>query len=239
MAANMALTMDSLTKAMATLDAKTLRERALVFLVVLVLLAMVWDQMYLAETMAEKKTLSADLVSMKRDHGTLKQQLAILAIRAKQDPNKQRQQEIALLEDQLQKVDRELREKTAELIEPTEMVAVLETMLSNEPGLRLISSATTGSSSALDYLNPGDGQEENKKESVDEEEDAAPKIYKHGLEMNFEGDYHSVVRYIKKLEDLEWEFIWDVVEMKTTKYPKVNAKLHLYTLSLSEGWIGV
>ncbi|MBL4762603.1 MAG: hypothetical protein JKY93_07895 [Gammaproteobacteria bacterium] len=236
----MTSTMNGFTAAMAKVDAMTLRERVMVFFVVLVLLAVLWDQLYLADAMQEDKSLATEVVSMQLNSRTLSTQLDVLTIRAKQDPNKQRKAEIVLLQKQLQTVDLELREKTAELIDPTEMVAVLEKMLASEPGLILISTATTGSSSALEYLKAGEKSDrEDSEDGAELDSDAAPKIYKHGLEMHFEGDYYSVVRYIKKLEDMEWQFIWDVVELKTAKYPKVIAKLHLYTLSLSEGWIGV
>lgn len=227
------------TVAMAKVDAMTLRERVMIFFVVLVLLVVLWDQLYLAGAMQEEKSLASEVAAMQLNSKALSTQLDGLTIRSKQDPNKQRKEEIVLLQKRLKATDLELREKTAELIDPTEMIVVLERMLVSEPGLTLISTATTGSSSALEYLKAGEDGTQGSEDSAGSDSGAAPQIYKHGLELNFEGDYHSVVRYIEKLEEMEWQFIWDVVELKTTKYPKVVARLHLYTLSLSEGWIGV
>lgn len=66
-----------------------------------------------------------------------------------------------------------------------------------------------------------------------------PEVYQHGLEVVFQGDYHSTLRYLRKLEQLPWKFYWDEVTYEVLQYPKAQISVHIHTLSLDKGWIGV
>jgi MSHA biogenesis protein MshJ len=64
-------------------------------------------------------------------------------------------------------------------------------------------------------------------------------VYLHGLEMEFEGDYFSVLHYVHRLESLKWRFGWSSLAIRMEDYPVSKVRIRLETLSLTEGWIGV
>ena len=63
-------------------------------------------------------------------------------------------------------------------------------------------------------------------------------VYMHGMSIEFEGNYFNTLDYIKALEKLPWQLYWGGIEYKVTAYPLAHITLLVYTLSLSEGWIG-
>lgn len=44
------------------------------------------------------------------------------------------------------------------------------------------------------------------------------------------GDYFSIVNYLEKLEQLEWQLYWDKLEYKVMEYPLATATIEFYTL---------
>jgi MSHA biogenesis protein MshJ len=56
--------------------------------------------------------------------------------------------------------------------------------------------------------------------------------------MEFSGDYLTLLKYLRQLEDLPRSMVWEEVEVKSDDYPEATVRLQVYTLSLTEGWIG-
>ncbi len=48
-----------------------------------------------------------------------------------------------------------------------------------------------------------------------------------------------MLAYVRALESLESDFFWEALEIETITYPRNRIRLRVYTLSLSEDWIGV
>ena len=63
--------------------------------------------------------------------------------------------------------------------------------------------------------------------------------YRHGLRIEFIGDYLTTLDYLKSLEKLEWGFFWDNFELEVKEYPDAKAAIEIFTLSLRQQWIGV
>jgi MSHA biogenesis protein MshJ len=67
---------------------------------------------------------------------------------------------------------------------------------------------------------------------------AIPALYRHRLRMEFSGDYLTMLKYLRQLEDLPRAMVWEKVEIESDDYPDATVRLQVYTLSLTEGWIG-
>jgi MSHA biogenesis protein MshJ len=64
-------------------------------------------------------------------------------------------------------------------------------------------------------------------------------VFRHGLILEFQGDYFSTLRYLLYLEGMEQSFFWDSFEFEQTVWPEAKVRLELHTLSSEEGFIGV
>lgn len=77
---------------------------------------------------------------------------------------------------------------------------------------------------------------ENKENNIARE---SADIFRHGIEIEFYGDFNSTVSYLKAVEALPWRFYWDEVNYTVEEYPQALVKVVIYTLSLDRGWIDV
>jgi MSHA biogenesis protein MshJ len=61
----------------------------------------------------------------------------------------------------------------------------------------------------------------------------------HPVEIVVDGDYMSVVAYLRALEALPWRIHWQQLELKATDYPSNRVHIVIGALSLSRYWISV
>ena len=211
--------------------ALSLRERALVTLSILVALVVGWNlavfnPMYTANTEAQAKLAGVE-ASLK----TLQQQQQQLLQKQQQDPLRELKDRVALLDQHLAEVNRQLQGKLHGLIAPPQMAKLLESALQQQRELKLIK---LQSLAAVPLVLP---EEKGDKAEVPVKKPA--QVYRHGLQLEFEGSYLATLEYLKALQGLPWEFYWDEVSLQVDKYPLAHVTIVVHTLSLTEGWIGV
>ena len=134
--------------------------------------------------------------------------------------------ELKHLNQQLREIETQMGAKIADLIPPREIVSVLEELLAEDQSLKLISlrsrpPARIGSDQDLNGADPKLG------------------LYRHGLRIEIEGGFHATLNYLKRLENSEWNLLWDRFEFRVDQYPKATITIDLHTLSDREEWIGV
>jgi MSHA biogenesis protein MshJ len=61
----------------------------------------------------------------------------------------------------------------------------------------------------------------------------------HPVEMVVEGDYASVVAYLRSLEALPWRIHWQQLELTAGAYPVNRVRIVIGALSLSRDWMKV
>jgi MSHA biogenesis protein MshJ len=61
----------------------------------------------------------------------------------------------------------------------------------------------------------------------------------HPVEMVVEGDYGSVVAYLRALEAMPWRIHWQRVELTAGDYPVNRVRIVIGALSLSRYWMTV
>ena len=220
-----------------TYEALSLREQVLLVAALLVALGIGW-YMLLSEPMyLQTKSLSTELETVEKAVAKLKQQHQSLLARRASDPHRDLKDRIVLLDKQLEKVNQQLAEKFHGLIEPRQMAQVLESVLHKNKDLKLLSVRSLASEP---LLQPAVSDENGEARQVeDKEQQERVDVFRHGLQIEFEGNYLATLNYLKTLEALDWEFYWDAVALEVTDYPTSRVVITVHTLSLRDSWIGV
>ena len=205
------------------------RERILVSGAVLVAIAMIWFMLLIDPVSSSAKATKSDLAATQKSIVNLQQQLQAMQLKQQQDPLRELKERIAQIEQHIHTVDVQLNEKLHGLIAPKQMAKVLESVLQQHNQLKLVK---------LQSLPATPLVTESKSKSEEKTETQAA-VYRHGLQLEFEGGYLATLAYLKALQELPWEFYWDEVRLQVEKYPQAKVTIVVHTLSLTEGWIGV
>ncbi len=215
------------------INALSVRERVLIFAVALVAIVVLWDALLFSPVQGELKRERDTLQRLNTQLAQLDGQLSELAVKSRFDPDAENRASLAQLEQATQLIDKELQQKTLELITPTQMARVLEDFITKNRGLRLLKVESEEPVLAEGLL--ANSQDE----GISEEPEDAPKVYKHGMVVELSGTYAGVLEYLQALETLPWRLFWDTTQIKVQDYPVAHIRIKVYTLSLHEGWIGV
>ena len=140
---------------------------------------------------------------------------------------KQRQDE---LRRDIVAADAELELLYGQLIDPREMSLMLTSILQRDTTLELISLSNKPSELLLTAAPDSDAAADTH---------AGIELFRHGMQMVFEGNYLDTVRYLQSLEGLQSKLFWERMEYSVSAYPKARITLEIYTLSTQRGWIGV
>lgn len=203
----------------------SIRERAMVFITLLVLIYFAWDSALMGPLERERTAKLERLSSIERDTRQFNQEAELLISKMSKNPDEELNQELERLRTQLIEVDAAIAERMDTLIEPAKMATVLRDMLQEQAGLTLIRIAKRPTIPLL----PTDNSVTNEMSG----------IYKHRVTMEFNGSYKEIVAYLKTLQSLRWRFLWENISVKTNVYPQATVVFEVSSLSLSEGWLDV
>ncbi len=208
-------------------DALTERERISVLLLTAVAIIIIFSELFIAPLNQQYDVLDKQIVNLKLQTSQLNTQIAVLKTKKNRDPDFQEKKRLKLLDEQIANLNGRLKEKMHGLIEPKQMAKVLELVLAQNTNLKL-QRIQSLDAEPLSPVKPKEGEEP---------EDLG--VFRHGLQIEFKGSYLSTLKYLKALDDLPWDFYWDVLELNVDKYPVSNIIITVHTLSFHEGWIGV
>lgn len=207
-------------RASAWINGRSLRERALLLVTVLVAVLLLWDLLLnrpleaRKSALAERQAAAQDTVSqLERSVESMRSQIAALADESG-DEDAERALRAAIA-----RADERLDSRAARFIEPDQMVAVLERLLASERELQLVQLVN-----APPVRLPGD--------------ETVP-VYRHQVELVVTGRYLALLDYLRRLEDTGWALQWESLEIESGENSGMRARIRLATLSLAEEWIGV
>lgn len=210
-------------------DARTLRERAAVLFAVLVVVVYAWVVFVydaLNANQQDSMRLIGNTMSQINSELTRNQNVRESYTR---DPNAFVRTRITALERELAEVDTALLGLYGELILPQQMAGVLTEILQSETTLRLVSFENLPPQSLLE----GEGAQ------LQAEGEEQINVYRHGLRLEFQGDYLETIRFLRKVEALDTSFFWDNLSFDVIEYPRARITLNIFTLSTQRGFIGV
>ncbi|MEH6649060.1 MAG: type II secretion system protein GspM [Motiliproteus sp.] len=170
-----------------------------------------------------------------------------LALAAKiEDPNIALQAKIDRLQQQVSANTAQIKQRSASLVTPHEMVSMLQQLLIGHKGVRLIGVRKLA---PISVLNPVAAEEVEEKDvaAASKGEGAtseslpvlASGLYRHDLELQVEGDFFQVLGFLESVEQANRSMFWDGFDYHVDEYPKARVQLKVYTLSTTQEWLGV
>ncbi len=202
------------------IDDISLRERLLIGVTTIALIAALWFVFFLEPSIkaADAKLASLEKIRERTEEANRNAEVQIMAIAGGSQEQRRRLEEVQV---RIAVLNEKLAEYATELVDPNEMAIVLEGVLRSRPDLSLVKMHNLPS----EVL------------SASEDENAT-RFYRHGLAIELEGSYAGLVRYLDEIEDLPWRLYWQVLEIETLNYPNNRIRIEVSTLSLDEEWIG-
>lgn len=214
-------------------DALSARERGLVFLTALSVLYITWWQVLFEPLVAERDRVASEVERTRVQIHSIHSQIAELANRSRKDPDAVNRARLTVLREELQNLESSLRQVTKQLVPPEQMARLLETVLTREEGLELVQLEGLGARPVFDPAGDGTASAEG------ERGEGGTMLFRHGLRIEFEGDYLASLRYLNALEELPWQFLWERVELEVEEHPTTRVSITVHSLSLERAWIGV
>jgi len=206
-------------------DARSLRERGLIAVSVIVVVSFVWWSYYASPRMTKIEALQTE---NQRIAGDVENQRSLVSdIRQSIADGVQQEKEgqLARLSKDLAALEEQLRVTTIELIDPEKMFQLMNQLIDRDSRLKLLSLKRREVKPAI----PSDDEAK-----VDE-----AGIYRHVLEIEFAGKYLDILRYMQGLEALDWKLLWDEIEIAADEYPQATVKVLISTLSTRKEWVGI
>ena len=221
------------------LDALSERERVLIFVAGLAVVLAFAYAAGIEPALKQRKLLSARMLDQQAQIIAADAQKQALAHTLAQDPDGPLREQIAGKQRELTELDSQLAGLQRTLIGPERMATVLQQLIGPERGVRLVSLRNLPAAPLLDQEDaPAAADKTTDKAPAAADKDAAPHVFKHGVEVVVEGSYASLLAYVARLEGQPWQVYWGKTVL-SADYPKVVVALTLYTLSLDRAWLVV
>lgn len=210
-------------------DQRSLRERLLLAVAVLVIGFVCFDALLFRPQGLERRQLKEQIVTLNTTLAELDRQAEAIRARAQEDPDRENRSRRQQLQAELTVLDERLNALTVDLISPRDMAEVLRELLSRQQGLRLVS---------LENLPPV-GLLPSDEKNPDSDREQHANLYRHPVRIVVSGTYLQGLEYLRELESLPRKLFWDGLEIVVGDYPETEITLTVYTLSYRRGWIGV
>lgn len=209
------------------------RERIMIAAGLLLGPLLIGNALFLEPQAARQKLAKAELERLGTQFGELQAQVQTLQLQLQNDPDAGRKAELAALQADREKLDRQLQDIGSALVRPQDMNALLERLLARHAGLRLLSLKTLPPESVVG-LPAAETPEATAKRP--------PRVfdlYRHGVEIRLEGSYAELQAYVEQLEAAPQRLLWGELEYRVGEYPRAEMRLIVYTLSPERTWLAL
>ena len=201
----------------------SVREQVLVLLCGLVAVVLLFYTFLIGPLLENTEKLDKSVNNISNEIISLSDQVVELSIKLQEDPDAPVNARIQALQQQILDINRQLAEQTKNLVPANKMASLLENVLSDNKGLKLIELQSIAPIPIL----------------MGEKDKQQAGLYRHGVALEFEGSYFDIQQYLAKLESLPWQFYWKKFDYLVSEYPKATVKLEIYTLSTNKAFIGI
>jgi MSHA biogenesis protein MshJ len=145
------------------------------------------------------------------------------------DPNAMAKVELDSLQAQLARDRQAVAALSHSMVAPAEMVQLLERLLARHPGVRLMAMRSLASepwTAAGPGATPAAGANAQ-----------TGGLYRHGVELELEGGWHSLRAYLADIERSPRRLQWGELQLSAQEHPAMRMKISLHTLSLEAAWL--
>ena len=214
------------------------RERALLLGAAIVAVLGGGDLLLLEPALKER----ARLLRQIGDDKTARTALEASAGAAARDPDAAARAQLETLRTQLRATDRDFQSMQNGLVQPQQMGALLQSLLAEQRGLRLLglrslpvtalADPATGPKKAI--ADKGAGGDKTGTTTPARGDDAW--LYRHTVEVKVQGSYADMLAYLRAIEGLPRRVRWGDVEIDARSYPASTMTITLFTVSLEKTW---
>lgn len=181
------------------------------------LLTLVIEPVYQANQKTAKNIVATKLESQKLEADVL-----VMTAKLRKDPDQEINRQYKSLVMESQQLSEQLSQIIENLISPSEMAALLESVLAGSRDLRLVSLESLGAEPVL--------QDQNNAQ--------VSTYYVHPVRLELKGHYFAIVKYLESLEALPVKYYWRSFHYGVEEYPSARLVLEVYTLGTREEFIG-
>lgn len=212
------------TALIARVNAMSARERAFVFIALLVAVLALAQILVVDSVQHRKNAADTRVQTAQAALRDIDQQQRLLTGPGARDPDRAARDTLAEREARLAALNAEIGRHERSLIPPSRMSAVLKDVVREGSGVRVVGIQTL-SPQPVALAGAAEG--------------APPGFYRHGFEVTVKGNYTALVEYLGRLEALPWRLNWVEVTLDTADRPELTLTLTIQTLSLEAAWLRV
>ncbi len=212
-----------------TIDTRGVRQRLLIFLVILLLTGGLFYLALLEPTLHQQAKLAQAIEQNSRALKGVHQQIEQLASSASQDPDAKNRRQREDLHARIAQSQADLDRLQAGKLTPARMTHLLEALLRDNRHLHLVSIHSFSEAPVINAV-PGQKPAEPAKTAG---------LYKQGVRMTVRGNYVDLVNYLATLEQQPWKVIWGEAIFRVDRHPIGTLTFTVYTLSPERSWLRV
>jgi MSHA biogenesis protein MshJ len=233
------------------IDAMSLRERVLIFIMAAVALVVLVNMLLLDRQFVRQQQLSQRITAEQAQIAAIQTDIQQKVRQHATDPDAAVRQQLAHAKQQSAQLRGALQQTQQALVSPEKMPALLEAILKRDGRLRLISMktlpvSTLGATPAVaagrtnaDAATPLPAAASASASPDATAEAGIASIYRHGVEITVAGTYPDMLHYMTQLEAMPWQLYWGEARLQAESYPQALLTLTLFTLSLDKKWMNL
>jgi MSHA biogenesis protein MshJ len=217
-----------------SIDAMALRERAMFFGAVALVLMTLLQVFLLNPVLSRRNQLSAQIVQQEDETKALQAQIQVLVRSNVQDQDALNRDKLKGLREQMARLDRQFEEQQKQFVPPEKMAAMLENMVAKNRKLQLLSLGNLPSTVLFAGAGAPTAAAGGRAKAS-----GAREVFRHTVELSVKGSYFDLLDYLAALERMPQRVFWDGFELSVAQYPQSVLKLTIYTLSPEKSWLTV
>lgn len=212
------------------------RERSLLLITAIAVPVVLIYVLLIEQPLQSLQSTPKQIAAIEKELKHQQRLLEFLEKKEVRDPNVAARTELKDLRKQLKEANNNVRQAARNLVSPQQMLTLLRSVLENEQGAELISARSLPVQNV--QLGHSVKSEDNEVASEENSNAATAVIYMHPFELELQGNYQGVYDYLRKVEQLDGVFFWDLLEYGVEEYPNAKVRIQIHTLSYEEGWLG-
>lgn len=210
------------------------REQNLLFVIIPATIIAVFILLLLEPEIKKTQALDKSAVRLQSQLAMSRQSNEELIAQASIDPNDATREQIVNLRNRLNKLNAEFESELNQLISPQAMPVLLEQLFDQADNLTL-----NNMKSVAPQMLVTKNTESSDSGDVKTNKPSQQAIYRHGIEISFEGSFFATREFLKQAESLGWKLYWQDLSYVVGEHPNALTTMTLFTLSTSEAFIGV
>lgn len=205
---------------LARIDDMSLRERAMLFASISLVILLVAYAALLDPVLRKQKSLIDRVARDQNQINEIRTQIEQIVRAGDAKGRHPEQVAVDALAGQIAELDRSLAAKQSGLIAPERLPALLRDILGRSKGVELESLR----------LLPGVPVKAGTGETS---------LYRHGVELAVKGSYFELLQYLEELEKRSSVLLWGSVELQVDQYPDVKLRVVIHSLSRNASLLAI